>query len=234
MILSIIFAVLSLVTCVLFCVFRAKKASNFSLALKSLASIFFVLSGLCVQIRYGYSTLATLVLIGLIFGLVGDVVLDLKVMYPKQSNTYFLLGTAAFAIGHMFYFVTTMLFNMMTTPNTLIVSLVVSLLVSIALTTGIMISSKKMNLNFGSNKIAVIAYSVVLTFMLCYSVAVAIFNPIYWIFAGGMLLFLLSDLVLSMQYFGGRDQKSLIFVNHITYYLAQIMFVVFLVVLMVV
>ena len=63
--------------------------------------------------------------------------------------------------------------------------------------------------------------------MFFYSVFVAIYNPIFWIFAAGMLVFLFSDLILSMQYFGGKDQKIFIYINHIAYYLAQIMFALF-------
>jgi len=62
-----------------------------------------------------------------------------------------------------------------------------------------------------------------LTFMVAFSFSIAIFVPIFWVFASGMLLFFLSDLVLSMQYFGGKTQKSLIYINHILYYAAQIL-----------
>ena len=55
-----------------------------------------------------------------------------------------------------------------------------------------------------------------------FAISIAIYIPIFWIFAAGMILFFLSDLVLSMQYFGGKTQKSLIYINHILYYLAQI------------
>lgn len=83
-------------------------------------------------------------------------------------------------------------------------------------------------MEFGSVKWAVVSYSIILTFMFFFTVFVAIYSPIFWIFAGGMLIFLLSDLVLSMQYFGGRGEKIFIYINHILYYLAQNMFVLFL------
>ena len=234
MFISIIFAVLSLLTCVVFCIFRAKKASNFTLTLKALASLFFIFSTLVTIIRFGYSDVGVFILIGMICGLIGDVVLDLKVMYPNQSDTYFLIGTGAFAIGHMCYFISALLFNMIQTPNTLLLSIVISLVLAIALTVAIMLASKKMKLNFGNVKIAVVCYSVLLSFMLFYSISIAIFNPMYWIFAVGMLIFLVSDLILSTQYFGGRKEKSLIYLNHIAYYAAQIIFAVFLLVLMIV
>ena len=43
------------------------------------------------------------------------------------------------------------------------------------------------------------------------------------ILAIGFVLFLASDLILSMQYFGGKqDSKPLTFINHLLYYAAQI------------
>jgi len=40
----------------------------------------------------------------------------------------------------------------------------------------------------------------------------------------GLISFLASDLVLSLQYFGGKqDSKNLTIVNHILYYIAQIL-----------
>lgn len=42
-------------------------------------------------------------------------------------------------------------------------------------------------------------------------------------FTIGMILFLLSDVVLSMMYFGGRPKdKTLCVINHALYYAAQI------------
>ena len=37
----------------------------------------------------------------------------------------------------------------------------------------------------------------------------------------GSVLFLLSDLVLSMTYFQTKDSKAIIAVNHLLYYMAQ-------------
>jgi hypothetical protein len=47
-----------------------------------------------------------------------------------------------------------------------------------------------------------------------------------WLAFAGMVLFFLSDVVLSFQYFGGKiDDKKLIVVNHALYYAAQIILV---------
>ena len=52
--------------------------------------------------------------------------------------------------------------------------------------------------------------------------------PMY-VLSIGFVLFLLSDLVLSMQYFGDKlHDKKLIIINHSLYYLAQIIIAMFL------
>lgn len=221
MVASYIFAGLSLILCTVFCIFRTKKASVLSLMLKTFASISFVFCGLCaIQTS---TSINLLILAGLIMGLIGDILLDLKIMYPKQNNQYFIAGTSVFALGHIFYFLAVLFYNIEVLPNNVIYNILASIGVALILTIAIMFSSKKMGLKFGKMLWVVIIYSFVLTFMMSYSVSIAIFNPIFWIFACGMITFFLSDLVLSMQYFGGREEKVWIYVNHILYYIAQVL-----------
>lgn len=224
---SIIFAVLSMIFCIIFCVFRSQKATFYSLSLKTLASLCFIFSGIIALKLNGFSTIGILILVGLICGLAGDIILDLKVMYPEKNDALFLSGTASFAVGHVFYFVATLLINLESNQASVAWAIPVALVLAVLMTLVILFSSKKMGMDFGKVKWAVIGYSIILTFMFFYSVFVAIYNPIFWIFAAGMLVFLFSDLILSMQYFGGKDQKIFIYINHIAYYLAQIMFALF-------
>ena len=218
---SLIFAAFSIVFCIMFCMFRSEKATVLSL-LKTISSICFVLCAVFAINYMGIGNGGLLILVGLIFGLIGDIVLDLKIMYPKQGDSYFIFGTSAFAIGHIFYAFATVLYNLSVLQSHLWWNLLASILIAIAATVGIVFASKKMGLNFGKMFYPVVGYSVILNFMFAFSVSIAIFNPIFWIFAAGMFLFLASDLVLSMQYFGGRKEKSLIWINHILYYLAQV------------
>ena len=225
---SIIFVVLSMVICVAFCVLRASKATFYSLTLKILASLCFIFAGILALTVVGWGTVGIMIIVGMVFGLIGDIVLDLKIMYPEKNDTYFLIGTGSFAVGHVFYFIAGLL-TMLDSGNAISLSwaIPVALVLAGVLTLGIMLSSKKMGMDFGKVKWAVVSYSVVLSFMFFFSCFVAIFNTMFWIFAAGMLVFLLSDLVLSMQYFGGKDQKIFIYINHILYYLAQCMFALF-------
>lgn len=223
MIASYLFGVFSLVFCIVFCWFRSEKPTVYSLCLKTVASMSFVLCGIFSIEAVGDSSISLLIIVGLVFGLIGDILLDLKIMYPEQSNQYFVSGTIAFSVGHFFYFFSAILYNGLVLPNNLLWNILASLGVAIILTVLILFSAKKMNMDFGKMIYLVIMYSFILTFMIGFSVSIAIFNPIYWIFAVGMILFLASDLILSMQYFGNKSEKIWIYVNHILYYLAQIL-----------
>ena len=220
---SLIFGIFSLVFCVVFCFLRARKANVTSLMFKILSSVCFILCGLFALKQTVSTNFNLLVIAGLVMGLIGDILLDLKIMYPEQNDTFFTNGTASFAIGHIFYFVAVAFYNDAVLASHLGWNILAAAGVGILMTAIIMLLSKPLNLNFGKHKYTVAVYSFLLTFMMAYSIAIAIFNPIFWIFAGGMIAFFLSDLVLSMQYFGGRGEKVWIFVNHILYYLAQSM-----------
>ena len=223
---SMLFGILSLVFCTIFCVLRAQKATVGTLALKTISSVFFILCGVFSIYTVGSNIANLLILLGLVMGLIGDIILDLKVMYPEQSNQLFVFGTCSFIFGHLFYFASVLIYNYNSLPSNMLWNLLASLGVAILLTVVILLSSKKMKMDFGKMKWLVATYSLILTFMCAYSVSIAIFVPIFWIFAAGMIVFLLSDLVLSMQYFGGRVEKVWIYVNHILYYLAQVLLAV--------
>ncbi len=224
---GILFGAFSIIFCIVFCVFRAKKATVWSLGLKTLASICFILCGIYSIGLNGSNPISLLILAGLIMGLIGDIILDLKIMYPQQSDNYFIVGTTSFAVGHIFYFVAgLMYFNEVSTHN-LLWYLLASVGVAALLTGIIILVSRKMGMNFGKVFGLVVTYSFILTFMVAFSAAIAIFNPMFWIFAAGMIVFFLSDLVLSMQYFGGRSEKIFIYINHILYYIAQVMLAFF-------
>jgi len=223
MIASIIFGVFSLIFASIFCWFRTEKANVYSLLLKIFSSLCFVLCAVFAIKVSSSNNFNLLILIGLVFGLVGDILLDLKIMYPEDGNKYFVAGTYSFAVGHFFYFISALLYNSAISPKNLLWCVLASVGIAIVLTIAIILISKKLGLDFGKMLYVVISYCFILTFMVAYTIAIAIFNPIYWIFASGMILFLISDMILSMQYFGGKTAKYLIYLNHITYYLAQAM-----------
>ena len=160
---SILFAVLCLVITIVFCVLRATKATFYSLTLKILASLCFIFSAIIALGMIGFnSTVGILILVGLVCGLAGDILLDLKVMYPQKNDVLFLTGTLSFAVGHIFYFVALLLTNLQASEISLAWALPVSLVLAVGLAIVIQLVSKKMKMDFGKVKWAVIIYSIIL------------------------------------------------------------------------
>ena len=92
------------------------------------------------------------------------------------------------------------------------------------------ISIKVLKFNFEKFTGLVNIYSFILfltTALSVYLSFIGLTAPVI-ILAIGFVLFLASDLILSMQYFGGKqDSKPLTFINHLLYYAAQIIIAAF-------
>ena len=68
--------------------------------LKGAAALMFVLIGLSAE---GNGPGDHLFVVGLIFGMIGDILLNLRYIFPKQGQKIFLGGIVAFLIGHLLY-----------------------------------------------------------------------------------------------------------------------------------
>ena len=194
--------------------------------LKTLASFGFVASAFLsiatITASSSIRLIMALVGIGLLLGMIGDMVLDLKVIYEGSDKIYLNTGMASFGLGHLAYFSAFSLYAIAENTD-LFMPILVAMGVAIVLTVGIMLSSKQMKLNFGNFLWQTIGYTFILSFMTVYSLILAIVGGANWIVFVGMLLFFLSDIVLSFQYFGGKiKNKFFIALNHTLYYSAQI------------
>ncbi|MCR4661765.1 MAG: lysoplasmalogenase [Clostridia bacterium] len=177
----------------------------------------------------GTNRTAIFMVAGLIFGLIGDIVLDLKVVYLKtpEEGAYLYGGMISFGLGHILYFVALILFfgGAVISWSMIGICLAVSAVVAFLM---IILGEKLMKLNFGKFTIISIIYAFVLLFMTAISIAlwaVAKKNELNNIplLSIGYILFLLSDLVLTTMYFGGRGKdNTLCVINHLLYYAAQI------------
>ena len=212
-----------------FIVFFTLGNGVLSCILKLFASIAFVLLGIvgfatAESMTYGTSIVGLLFLAGAGFGLVGDGVLALREIDTEKDFMIILSGEIAFAIGHIFYFVALILIAPFSYW---------SIIIAAVLTAGIfVVAIKLMKLKFGKLLIPSIVYA----FMLCSTMVQSIAGAIMLggslfsiLLAVGFTLFLLSDLVLSMIYFGGQKNKLTTTANYTLYYLAQIliMFAIF-------
>ena len=129
-----------------------------------------------------------------------DIVLDNKVVYKEHNDIYLNSGMLSFGVGHFFYFMAASLVMVTLnkpeqTLNTSTLNMLIALGVSIVLTTGIMLMSKPMKLNFGKFFYQTLAYTLILTFMSAYSVLLAIAVPALWTFALGICLIFVSVLL---------------------------------------
>lgn len=195
--------------------------------LKTLVSVLFLAVGVVGAYQSGgageESLLCPFVLMGLLFGLLGDIWLDLKYVFPEKDEAFTYAGFIVFGIGHVFYIVGMLLtWPPVGRPMTVILPILLALFLS----AGNAVLEKPMGLCYGKMKPTVIAYGFLLFSTVTVSGALAMTHgwqvtALNLIFAGG-ILFALSDLVLSGTYFGkGKDRPVDIILNYLSYYPAQ-------------
>lgn len=220
MVTMIIFLVLAIAAAIFFLYVRVTKGGVAGVLTKTLASVCFIALGVAgvVSQSPNIDKASVFILFGLIMGLVGDIILDLKVVYPESNDMYLNAGMISFGIGHAL-FITAII--MLITFN--LTSLLVSIAITIPIAAAVMLSAKPMKIDFGKFFIHSLSYAVILTFTSVYAISIAITDTRFVLLAIGMVLFLLSDLVLSPMYFGGKqDDKFMCIANHALYYGAQI------------
>lgn len=209
-----------------FIVIRVTKGGLAGVYSKTLASLGFVVLGFFGAYKTGLSLVALFILLGLIFGMLGDIILDLKVVYAGDNNKHLNAGMLCFGVGHIMYFVALTIYASSTAmlASKMLSLILIPLGIAIFLTTAIMLLAKPLlKLEFGKFKIQTALYTFALTFMTAYAFMAGAYISKLLIFAVGLLLFFVSDLILSNQYFGGKqNNKILIILNHAIYYLAQI------------
>lgn len=88
---------------ILFIYIEQQKKYVPAVALKGTASLFFVLLGFLGLSSATLPGFAKVVVAGLVFGLLGDVCLNLRFVLEKAGQKVFLAGIAAFLVGHILY-----------------------------------------------------------------------------------------------------------------------------------
>lgn len=219
---------LFIIAVTLFLLIRVSYKNEHSLVLKTIASLIFVAIGLISIIKGNDIRLKAVFTFGLICGLIGDILLDLKVMYNQQEKVYLNCGMLMFGMGHIAYF-----FGLIVYISDKVLTgygwvLLASFILSLLLGALIVRFSPILKMDFTGYKWQNFLYSSILIFMTLASVCLSIVVSYAWIMAAGFILFLASDLVLSMQYFGGKqDSKVLTIINHVLYYVAQLLLATF-------
>lgn len=220
---------LAIIMAVCFIVFQTLGDGVLSCILKLFASVTFVVLGISgfatsSSMTYGVSIVGLLMLGGAAFGLVGDGILALKDIDESRDFINILCGTISFAVGHIFYYIA-----LIDYAGFSFIPLAVGTALDCII---IIVSMLGMKLNFGKLLIPTIIYAFILSTTMVQAIYGAIVlhgSAASILLAIGFVLFLLSDLVLSLIYFVPKKDKKLVITNLTLYYLAQIliMFAIF-------
>lgn len=220
---------LAIIMAVCFIVFQTLGDGILSCILKLFASVTFVVLGISgfatsSSMTYGVSIVGLLMLGGAAFGLFGDGILALKDIDESRDFINILCGTISFAVGHIFYYIA-----LIDYAGFSFIPLAVGAALDCII---IIVSMLGMKLNFGKLLIPTIIYAFILSTTMVQAIygAIVLHGSVASILlAIGFVLFLLSDLVLSLIYFVPKKDKKLVITNLTLYYLAQIliMFAIF-------
>ena len=221
----IIFLTIGVVITTVFTIKRTHKSSPRLLMLKALSSAFFVFTAIT---AFAFNDNVPLLVgipavIGAVFGLLGDVALDLKYVYPQDHDVYLKGGFTSFSIGHLFYIVSIFFSYGLSFGNYAYAIFGLAVLII-----SVPVTEKLMKLDYNKFKLITLMYSAILgftdalSFSVLFTEGVSVHTVLHSV---GLTLFLLSDAVLSGLYFAKDEKKKnsrpSIIANHIFYYSAQ-------------
>ena len=223
---AILFTAFGLCTLVPYIFFRCKKKLMPGIILKIATSIFFLLttsagimeSGTAQFGRYKYLFFG--ILVGQVFGLLGDYWLDMKDMYKQHHDTYVFSGFISFFIGHVFFIA-----GLLRTYGTNPTQLLIIAGAGVVLAGFVLATEKPMKLRYGKFKLITAAYSVIFGMSIAAAFCAWFFggrNPQALVMHVGLVVFLASDLFLSGTFFGkGKDRPFDYIANYVCYYGGQ-------------
>ena len=229
-ILAYVFLALGLVFLAWFCKERVKAFSPKAVILKSLTSACFMgiaLSSLFASASGTYFSFGFFVIFGLLFGLFGDIFLDLKWVYPNDNDIWTFSGFYVFAVQHILIAIGIFLNFIIGMQTKYVLICVATIVVGIiAGILNVLFLEKPMKLEYGNFKKVSGFYGGILISMPLLTGALAIMfgfkNIVIDLMFAGEIFFLLSDLILSGTYFGkGKDRPVDVISNHATYYVGQ-------------
>jgi len=230
-ILAGIFTLLGVGTMTPYIHLRIKRRHVPAIIFKICTSVLFLLTtGVSVLMSSGaaweqYKFLFMGLLFGQISGLLGDYWLDMKDMHTKHHDTYVLAGFTSFLVGHLFFIAG--LYRTYAAYGSGIgwkYQLIVPA-AGLVLCAGVLATEKPMKLKYGKFKGITAGYSLVFGMSIAMAFCCWFFGdksaqPL--VMTVGLVVFLLSDLVLSGTYFGENKTRPIDYtLNYIFYYGGQ-------------
>lgn len=209
-----------------FLFFRVKEKRVVAVVLKGLTSLLFIITALVAWLASSNpsNSLGIFVLIGLFFGLLGDVFLDIKFITKKHEFLFTALGFIAFGLGHIAY-ISGLFINFFDFSKS-VLYLIIPIIASLLLMVVTLLMEKFTPIRYKNMKPYVIVYGFILFFVTTIYLSGAIQNG--WhvttltLMFVGFILFALSDLILNNTYFApGFTKPVFIISNHILYYFGQ-------------
>lgn len=185
--------------------------------LKGIASLCFVIVGILGAVSSGGSQYAWTVVGGLVLGAIADVLLNLRYVFEgKKAQLAFLVGIFVFFLGHIVYVIA-----LSTRCEYLIPCIVIGIAAGIGLLIWIFtkIECKLVFKIFGFFYVCTIAVMNVV------AIGVLLTNPTLdaALFVFGAILFLISDILLTLNTFGSEQLFSRRVANLMLYYIGQLL-----------
>ena len=212
---SYILLIIGMIILVLYIREKLRDYTMKAVFLKTAVSVVFV----SIAVTAGSSAvIAPFIIMGLIFGLLGDIWLDLKYVFPSQDETFTYTGFIVFGIGHILY-VCGLLIQYGARGY-----IAASICFAAAAAGLVLILEKPMKLSYGKMRPVVLAYGFLLFSTVFISGALLLDHgtAALWAVFIGSVLFAISDLILSGTFFGvGKDRPADIIGNYLFYYSGQ-------------
>lgn len=199
-----------------------KQRSVEGVFIKNFTSIFFILTAvLGTYLNPDFWQFGLTVVVGGAIGMLGDIYLDQKWLYPEHKSQYLTIGFITFGIGHLFY-IGGMFKVLSFTAKDIIVPAIIAVLVTVVNA----ILEKLTHQDYGKFRLIVCIYTLVLSFMMgtAFWAMIKTRQTAFIVYFIGGALFLLSDVILSPMYFAIKQDKNTpvnFVLNHTTYYLGQ-------------
>jgi len=189
---------------------------------KALASLSFVILGVfAFTENLGYvHPVVPWVMIGLTSGLIGDLVLALRPLRPKEEDkTIIVFGILFFSLGHLSF-----LLGLSEIPGLNVSP--IAFIIGLGIAGVVVYMSYLLKFKMGKARIPSYVYAFLIFSMIAQSVMFYIEVPdatFFLLFMMGAILFGISDLILAPIYYQNQQKPMMIILNLVTYYGAQIL-----------